>query len=223
MYGQQANLLALAARRELSLPNLPTYSTNLVRDVTKEIRDLERDRNNILASYNTQSTQGSGSSQFNPSYDPAERSATTCALLVQHLAVRRNKRCLMAYHRTRTDKLEAMCWEGRDVHDAQAPTSGTSSNGAENDAKNSLSAEEQQYLEGYSVLLASQKGEWTDIDLAGSLDPPKDIFVEVRVLRDAGEIQTEYGSITLTKNSQLYVLLSNVEHLIQQGYLQRLT
>jgi len=33
----------------------------------------------------------------------------------------------------------------------------------------------------------------TDVELGGSLEPPRDLYVEVRVLKDAGEIQTEYG------------------------------
>ena len=72
----------------------------------------------------------------------------------------------------------------------------------------------------YSELLAQYKGQWTDIDLTGSLEPPQDIFVDVRVLRDAGEIQTEYGSLNLTKNSQFFVRKGDVESLIQQGYVQ---
>jgi len=45
----------------------------------------------------------------------------------------------------------------------------------------------------YADLLAALKGHWTDIDLTGSLEPPRELFVDVRVLRDAGEVQTEYG------------------------------
>jgi GINS complex subunit 1 len=97
-------------------------------------------------------------------------------------------------------------------------------------------------------MLVAYKGKWTDIDLTGSLEPPKDLFIDVRVLKDAGEVQTEYGyvypgfalsrewfvksrfsltfrhrSINLTKNSQFYVRLADVERLIAQGYLQRLS
>jgi hypothetical protein len=45
----------------------------------------------------------------------------------------------------------------------------------------------------YGDMLAAYKGQWTDIDLTGTLEPPKDLFIDVRVLKDAGEIQTEYG------------------------------
>lgn len=57
----------------------------------------------------------------------------------------------------------------------------------------SLSPEEEEYFRQYNDMLSSYKGQWTDIDLTGSLEPPRDLFVDVRVLKDAGEIQTEYG------------------------------
>lgn len=56
-----------------------------------------------------------------------------------------------------------------------------------------MSPEEEEYVRQYSDLLAAYKGQWTDIDLTGSLEPPRDLFIDVRVLKDAGEIQTEYG------------------------------
>jgi GINS complex subunit 1 len=47
-------------------------------------------------------------------------------------------------------------------------------------------------------MLAAYKGQWTDIDLTGTLEPPRDLFIDVRVLKDAGEIQTEYGYVITT-------------------------
>lgn len=154
----------------------------MVRAVTREVRELDKDASNIL--------QG-----FNGSFDPSANPATACTLLVDHLCMRRNKRCLLAYHRTRTDKLEEMVWNGNDILDAAAQqrdnAGGDAANGEAN--SNSLSPEEEEYVRQYSDLLAAYKGQWTDIDLTGSLEPPRDLFIDVRVLKDAGEIQTEYG------------------------------
>lgn len=87
----------------------------------------------------------------------------------------------------RADRLEEMCWNGAtDGLDAGAGAGA----GAETSA---LSPEEGEYVRRYGELLAGWKGRWTDIDLTGSLEPPRDLFVDVRVLKDAGEIQTEYG------------------------------
>lgn len=193
------------------------------------MRDLNRDVNSLLE-------------PFSGSFNPATEPATACALLVNHLSMRRNKRCLLAYHRVRTDKLEEMCWNGVDVIGSEQ-TMDTSANASDAN-KSSLSPEEEEYVRLYSDLLAAYKGQWTDIDLTGSLEPPTDLFIDVRVLKDAGEIQTEYGyvlhgcflllkmfrfaymslrAINLTKNSQFYVRQGDVERLIQQGYLQKLS
>ena len=128
---------------------------------------------------------------FNGSFDPSQDPATACTLLVDHLCMRRNKRCLLAYHRTRTDKLEEMVWNGSDV--LEIATAGGTDLGNREGNSSSLSPEEEEYVRQYGDLLAAYKGQWTDIDLTGSLEPPRDLFIDVRVLKDAGEIQTEYG------------------------------
>lgn len=111
--------------------------------------------------------------------------------------MRRNKRCLLAYHRIRTNKLEDLCWKGHDIleestkHVQSEEEDGFSAGGESN--LNSLSPEEEEYVRRFGDMLAAYKGQWTDIDLTGSLEPPRDLFIDVRVLKDAGEIQTEYG------------------------------
>ena len=64
-----------------------------------------------------------------------------------------------------------------------------------------LSPEEEEYVRQYGDLLAVYKGKWTDVDLTGSLEPPRDLFIDVRVLKDAGEIQTEYGCVFISLSS----------------------
>ncbi|KAA6410867.1 MAG: DNA replication complex GINS psf1 [Lasallia pustulata] len=217
MYGESGYKLVQHAKRTQALQHLPPYQTEIVRAVVREVRDLDKDVTNILAPF-----QGS----FNPSAEPA----TACNLLVNHLCVRRNKRCLLAYHRVRSEKLEEMCWNGCDVIDQpQQQKQGISNSdadgrslGSEAGNQSSLSPEEEEYVRQYGDMLAAYKGQWTDIDLTGSLEPPRDLFIDVRVLKDAGQIETEYGAITLTKNSQFYVRQGDVERLIAQGYLQKL-
>lgn len=160
----------------------------------REIRDLDKDVANILAPF---------SGSFNPSAEPA----TACSLLINHLCMRRNKRCLLAYHRVRSTKLEEMCWNGKDVLDIEQLQAGRNAGGESlaSDAGNqsSLSPEEEEYVRQYGDMLAAYKGQWTDIDLTGSLEPPKDLFIDVRVLKDAGEIQTEYGYVSTSEVFQI--------------------
>lgn len=171
------------AKRTQSLAHLPPYQTEIVRAVTREVRDLDRDVARMLEPF-----EGA----FNPSADPA----IACSLLVDHLCMRRNKRCLLAYHRVRTDKLEELCWTGVDVLEQQQPSDASEDRGSgQGGGHSSLSAEEEEYFRQYGDMLAAYKGQWTDVDLTGALEPPKDLFIDVRVLKDAGEIQTEYGYV----------------------------
>jgi GINS complex subunit 1 len=185
--GTDNELQVQHAKRTQSLAHLPPYQTEIVRAVTREVRELDKDVSNILA-------------PFEGAFDPSSEPATACALLVNHLCMRRNKRCLLAYHRVRSEKLEEMCWNGTDVleeqQQPQAEKPGSVegwSMGSAAGNQNSLSPEEEEYVRQYSDMLAAYKGQWTDIDLTGSLEPPRDLFIDVRVLKDAGEIQTEYG------------------------------
>lgn len=156
--------------------------------MTREVRDLDRDVARLLDPF-----EGA----FNPSADPA----TACSLLVDHLCMRRNKRCLLAYHRVRTEKLEELCWTGVDVLEQQQPSESSEERGPVlgTGGHSSLSPEEEEYFRQYGDMLAAYKGQWTDIDLTGTLEPPKDLFIDVRVLKDAGEIQTEYGYVAWAK------------------------
>ena len=185
-------------KRTQSLAHLPPYQTELVRAVTREVRGLDRDVARLLE-------------PFGGRFDPSAEPATACALLVDHLCMRRDKRCMLAYHRVRSDKLEHMCWSGIDVLEHQQDAGSAEANagaggrrtaagattGLTSDTGNtsSLSPEEEEYVRQFGDLLAAYKGRWTDIDLTGSLEPPRDLFIDVRVLKDAGEIQTEYGSV----------------------------
>lgn len=152
-----------------------------MRNATREVRALDKDVAELLE-------------PFQGSFDPAADPAVACTLLVNHLSMRRNKRCLLAYHRTRTDKLEELVWNGSDIGELSGQQIRDTSNGTGSDsATSSLSPPEEEYVRQYSDLLAAYKGQWTDIDLTGSLEPPRDLFIDVRVLKNAGEIQTEYG------------------------------
>lgn len=85
-----------------------------------------------------------------------------------------------------------------------------------------LNHAEQEYFKNYQKLIMQYKSNFPDLDLSGDLEPPTNIFIDVRVLRDGGEVQTEYGVFNLIKDSQFYVRKSDVERLIQQGYLEEI-
>lgn len=206
MYGDLAHKLIVDTKRvqQLYLRNkenfkIPTFQHELFNKILKEVNQLKNNAEYLK------------NQQIEGTMDPE---AAKCQLFINLLCLERNKRCLLAYQKFRTDLLDTQVWD----------LDGTSElNGAEGQDVSDLSAAEQQYLKEYEQLITEMKsGTMMDIDLTGSLTPPNEIFIDVRVLRDAGEIQTEYGVFNLIKDSQFFVRQSDVERLIQQGYLQKL-
>lgn len=51
--------------------------------------------------------------------------------------------------------------------------------------------------------------------------PPKDLFIEVKVLQDYGRVMTDQGEINLRKNSVHFVRRHDVELLIRQGVVEQ--
>ena len=62
----------------------------------------------------------------------------------------------------------------------------------------------------------------TDILSGGTegLEPPTEIFVNVRVMKEVGEVETKKGKLSLTKGSQYYLVREEVENLLVQGFLE---
>lgn len=205
MYGDLANKLVLDAKRSQNLTELPVHQSELVRDIVKEINDLNRDAEFI------------NETQRDDELSEAQQKIHQCQLFVTHLCMRRNKRCLLAYQKTRADKINQFCWLNIDPDSTPPSQAQTTSISIDN-----LSHAEQDYYKSYNDLLIDYKSNFADLDLSGDLEPPTNIFIDVRVLKDGGEVQTEYGVFNLIKDSQFYVRKSDVERLIQQGYLEEL-
>ncbi|KAM5445813.1 hypothetical protein MaudCBS49596_007102 [Microsporum audouinii] len=198
------------AKRTQSLAYLPPYQREIVQAVTREVRDLDRDVARILEQLEQARIAAEGEEEGAPqsSFNPADDPVTACALLVNHLSMRRNKRCLLTYHRIRAEKIEEMCWNGIDPLEHQLRQREIENENNNEDHgmprgdkqplsnshyNSSLTPVEEEYFRQYNEMLMAYKGHWTDIDLTGRLEPPKELYIDVRVLKDAGEIQTEYG------------------------------
>lgn len=178
MYGDTAAKLIQDSRRTQNLDTLPPYQDELVTSIIREILDLAKDAEELGQSYN-ESQEELARLHHIPEEELQENRQMLCAMLVMHLSMFRNKRCLMAYTKLRADNLARMAWNEVDYLDPVNTYN--------------LAPSEQEYLKQYSELVVDYKGIWTDVDLTGTLEPPRDLFIDVRVLKDAGEIQTEYG------------------------------
>ncbi|EMG47283.1 PSF1 DNA replication complex GINS protein PSF1 [Candida maltosa Xu316] len=226
MYGDTGNKLVLEAKRSVGLNSIPIYSSDLIKDVVREINDLNRDVEYLVEER----------SRIDENPNEAETRINECQLFVTHLSIRRNKRCLLAYEKLRSDKIVEFSWLNIDPTEASSsqPSSSVTRNDNVNPTTknitnyttsldiNNLNHFEQDFLKQYQDLIMEFKTNFEDIDLSGDLNPPTNIFIDVRVLKDGGEVTTEYGSFNLIKDSQFFVRKSDVERLIQQGYLEEI-
>lgn len=128
------------------------------------------------------------------------------AIHLRHAALERNKRCLLAYIHNRSKKIGQMRWEFGPVLPA--------------DVKANLSEPETAYFQRYNKDLASYMRS-VNVDLTSDMLPPKSLFIQVRVKKDYGEMETDDGEIILLKkNTQHFLPRAQCEQLIRQGILE---
>ncbi|KAG6827515.1 hypothetical protein H0H93_015557 [Arthromyces matolae] len=190
-YGELATQLIMESRRSTQTDTLLKYNDSLVRALIREQRDLEKVAEPLAL-------------HDGP---PAP------ALIVIETAINRNKRCLLAYHTHRTDRLRDMYWGvgGALPHIL-----------SNQDIRSRLSPHEVDFLREYHTSIMEFRADFADeLDIMASItQPPKDLHALVKVVRDCGEIQTELGSINFKKGERYMVRRADIEHLIVQGYLE---
>ncbi|KAH9476210.1 DNA replication complex GINS protein PSF1 [Psilocybe cubensis] len=190
-YGELATQLVTESRRSTQTDTLLKYNDSLVRSLLREQRSLESALSTLLI----------------------DGHAPPPALLIIQTAINRNKRCLLAYHAHRTDRLRDMYWA---AGGALPHVLGNQETRAK------MSPYEVDYLRAYHASVMEFRAEFAyELDITASIvDPPKDLQVLVRVVRDCGMIQTELGVIDFQKGQRFMVRRADIEHLIVQGYLE---
>ncbi|KAF8068921.1 GINS complex Psf1 component [Lyophyllum atratum] len=90
------------------------------------------------------------------------------------------------------------------------------------DIRGKLSPHEVDFLREYHSSIMDFRSDFSDeLDIMASItQPPKDLHVLVKVVRDCGEIQTELGNINFKNGERFMVSRADIEHLIVQGYLE---
>lgn len=191
-YGELATQLIIESRRSTQTDTLLKYNDPMVRSIIREQRDLEK----AIATL-----------------DLRDGRPPPPSLLIIQTAINRNKRCLLAYHSHRIDRLRDMYWAvgGALPHIL-----------SNQDIRSKLSPHEVDYLRQYNSSVMEFRSEFShELDITASItNPPKDLHVLVRVIRDCGVIQTELGSIDFQKGQRFMVRRADIEHLIVQGYLE---
>ncbi|KAJ2402356.1 DNA replication protein psf1 [Coemansia sp. RSA 2559] len=240
MLGDEAFRLAKEAK-DITADHIPAYNEEQVRLVTQETRYLWTRIEEIYAGLNSLSSQtyasqnpSSQQQQQHPGamdsqedrrevgYDSQTEDRNNAngqtTLYAQTLA--RNKRCLLAYHDRRARFLRSLLWM---LHLAPSLVPGK--------LLARMSPDEQSYMREYAKLNSAYR-DAVEAQLipSGSLDwaangelPPRDPLIEVRVVKDCGEVVTENGVVSLQAGTQHYVSRADVEHLITIGYLEHVS
>jgi GINS complex subunit 1 len=135
---------------------------------------------------------------------------------MRHAALQRNKRCLLTYVYARMNWIASLRFELATVV-------------APKHIKSNMSDLEVVWFQRYSKTLAnymkslSHATQMNGIDLTQYMRPPRALFIHVRCLQDYGELELSDGhTVSLLKNSQHYLLASDVTDLIKQGTLEHI-
>lgn len=198
---------------------LPAYNDVLVQTCIDEMNGHLQDLEDQVQAVAQRSS--SSSSTEKPSSNKAPMSVRP-SLLLQNAAIQRYKRCLLTYHHVRLNSIQDMYWQ----QGGGGSSSMNSSLGG--GANENLSPLELEFQQEYHKLV-QQVCKAVDLDLHSLSTPPlPQDRVQVRVVQDDvfgedGTIALESGaSVTFAKGSTHFLLYSDVEEYLQQGYLELL-
>lgn len=207
-YTDTAHRLIRHSRRSNLTDALYPYDDASVREITRECRYLNQQINESVDKL----SQEDGQQSF-----LMDDRKTLAQLTILNLCAQRNKRCLLAYHNHRLNKLTDLYWRSGAalahlLHEHQG-----------DGIRDELSPTEVDFLRGYSSLITQYKSPFLDVvDItSGNLEPPKDLHISVRVVKDAGLIETEGGPVDFRVGQRFMVRRSDVERLLVQGYLEQ--
>jgi len=189
MYCSKAQQLLKSLNRDHCIDPVPKYNQEQVDEVINEMMTL-----------------------YNLNHEAIERADPSehMAILVRHEALMRNKRCLLAYHNERLERLKKLRWDFGTV----LPDSITKC----------LSPSEMEWFNKYSQNLSSYMSSLAmgrGLDLTRHRRPPWKLYVQVRVLKELGQYELDDGlKVYFSKGSTHFLPLSSVENLIHQGVLE---
>ncbi|GAA5974321.1 hypothetical protein JCM11641_006736 [Rhodosporidiobolus odoratus] len=232
MLGDSAQQLVVESHRSLQTRSLLPYNISTVRTLIRESHSLSQSITDTAA-------------PFVGSQGIAPTPGVSAELTISALALQRNKRALYVYHQQRIETLREKFWETGGVlsaaFGAETETRKSMTTVDEMFAKEyadlCLQFKTSMYG-GHSKRRRAEDGmddsfddfeEDEDeevqlmdaVDVLGggtNLDPPKDLMVGIRVVRDVGEVETLSGQrLNLKRGMQYHVQREEVEALVVNG------
>jgi GINS complex subunit 1 len=193
-YGQKAKELLLDLKRS---DFIPPYNQETVRATLSEISLHFKELEDLATAL-----QRANPNRVDPPFRPT--------LMLHDAAIKRNKRCLLAYHVHRLEKLKRLRWDNA----AALPPH----------VKSLLAEAEVDFYTEYDRLVSRFNDNLGGgLDLNSNFQPPEEDLIEVRVVKSGlGTIVTEYGEVSLELGTTHFLSRGDVEHLIRQGSLQQI-
>nr|XP_034173708.1 DNA replication complex GINS protein PSF1-like isoform X1 [Osmia lignaria]XP_034173710.1 DNA replication complex GINS protein PSF1-like isoform X1 [Osmia lignaria] len=186
MFGKKA--FKLISELDLSMDLLP-FNEILVKEVLDEMNSLYKE--NL---YDSNAIRNDDNMTLLPSVQ------------LRHIALTRNKRCLLAYVYNRMRKIRDLRWELGSILPPEINS-------------NLLNAEVQ-WFQAYNKSLATYMrslGEDYGFNITANMLPPKTPYVEVKCVTDFGKLELEDGQVILLKKNTYHLLPRAVcEPLIRQ-------
>ncbi|KAL5720596.1 hypothetical protein ACHQM5_013252 [Ranunculus cassubicifolius] len=135
------------------------------------------------------------------------RNADHYGAVIHHLALIRNKRCLMAYLYNRAEIIQSLRWKVGPV--------------LPKEVQEKVNYSEEEYFKNHSAVLVSYMSAM-EVDLTVDMVPPKDPYIKIRVLDDIGDVCLSDQSPNLTRHSIHFLRRTDAEQFISQGLMEEL-
>ena len=174
-YGQRGRELLVELKRS---DWLPAYNEDAVRATFQEINTHTDELTSLVRAANRVNNDNAEQQQGNSG--PAVEYRPS--LILHDASIRRNKRCLLAYHAYRIDKLRVLRWETAGTLPARLKNNKT------------LNEAELDFFNEYDKLASRHalSGPMGTLDWNADQDPPEENFIQVRVVHGGlGKIETE--------------------------------
>ena len=197
LYSDSSIRLVRDAQRASALSTFVPYREDLIKDILTESRHLRILLSELYTKLSSNSIIES-------------KTALEISCVMHGTALRHNKRILLAYFYHRFQKLHDIFW---------SLGIGSSSLSLPESITKNLSPSEFVLKKEYQSLIQNYRSTLGDLDLGGEDIPPKDVYIEVRVVKECGTLLTEDGTVVLSKGSMHHLKRSLVEKLIRTGHL----
>ncbi|EAL62807.1 GINS complex subunit 1 [Dictyostelium discoideum AX4] len=126
-----------------------------------------------------------------------------------HNSINRDKRCILAYLNERLNRIKEYRWSsGQSLLPDQL--------------KERLSQNEIQFFSEYDKILTEYNSK-VGLDLTIDPQPPKELYIEVRVIKELGEVVLNSGcTVNLNLNTTHFLKRSDITNLVKNGSLEHI-